>query len=108
MSIFDGGITPTEPDVVQVASTFKRQVVRNYNRMIQMHENIHRSFWNNSKATPDEINAELGTRAADVFQFSIKIKQAILALNPSAILSTKPSEYSVTINGDGTVTLTQT
>ena len=59
--------------------------------------------WNNPSFTPQEIIAEFGTDAAELFIKSVTNETCIKQINPSWQMMSAP--YEVTLNADGSATL---
>lgn len=63
-----------------------------------------RKFWqNNDGATPEQIAAELGTDAVEVFQLHFKLGTLLGEVDPSSVQDGLSLVGNFTMNEDGTV-----
>lgn len=71
--------------------------------MREAHFSAMAALWNNPDATPQEILAELGPKAAEVFQLSAALVQFLMTIDPTFVPQVPPLPF--TIHEDGTVTI---
>lgn len=96
----------------RIATRIVNQTARAATMLIQQWEQGFDALWNNPQATPEEILAEMGTDAAEVFELST----AMIGLMSNILPSKLPDEWTriqakiaakpaTTVNEDGTVTI---
>lgn len=106
MSILNRNNQPAE---VSPAERTARQMVRQakelYDGLVGTFNEGARNFWQNSRATPQEIAAALGTDAKEVFELHHKIGVFIAGINPEAIAPGAAVVGEFTYNADGSVTV---
>ncbi len=79
-----------------------------FNTMRASYINADDVVWNNPYGlTPAEVFAAMGAMGGSLVSFLTQVKNAVNAAAPAShdVTSSKPAEVVVTINGDGTVTL---
>jgi hypothetical protein len=79
-----------------------------FNVMRSGYVNADTVVWNNPYGlTPAEVFAAMGTKGGSLVSFLTQVKNTVNAVAPAShdVESSKPAEVNVTINGDGTVTL---
>jgi hypothetical protein len=85
--------------IVNQARSVFRQLVSAYNDGAK-------AFWNNPRATPQQVAAALGTDAAEVFGLHAKIGALLAEVKPEVIAPGQAVVGTFTVNSDGTVTVT--
>ncbi len=90
-----------------VARNIANQVDSSYRQIVTMYETGLRRFWQNPKATPQEIADQLGVRAAKVFSLHGALYQLIKTANPQEALTELSSVGDFTANEDGSITITR-
>jgi len=86
-------------DLIKITTQTYNQMVRAFNRGAEI-------FWANGMgATPENIAAELGTDAKEVFELHYKLGQLIATVKPEAIAQGSSLVGNFTMNEDGTVTV---
>jgi hypothetical protein len=63
------------------------------------------AVWKSKNATPQQVITRMGTNAAKLFSLAAELA-TILIHAGSDVPTTTPAEYSVTINADGSATVT--
>lgn len=86
-----------------------RQMVRNakvtYDGLVGSFNEGAKNFWQNPRATPQEIAAALGTDAKEVFELHAKVGAFIASINPEAIAPGAAVVGQFSYNADGSVTV---
>jgi hypothetical protein len=107
-------VTPTVKTPAEICADSLVEALNNeLKHRIAIHEALFADFWHNANATPDEINAALGNKAAAVFRASaenLAHLTRIAAIAGVSIDDLIPAEHrtsprAVSIHTDGTVTL---
>ncbi len=96
-----------------IADEMARDINGELTRRVEAHKRLWQVLWHNPSATPDEICAGLGTRAAALFRASaLNLKQLgeIAALAGKTLADLGLADYATpprqpTLHDDGTVTL---
>lgn len=92
---FNQQLTPAQ----QAKNTITERIRATYNQ-VQVAFNVATGqFWHNPQATPQQVNAEFGTDAATLWEFSNYAAQ-MLGIN-----QVMPSGWDSNINQNGSVTL---
>jgi len=106
MSILNREYQPAE---VSPAKRTARQIVhqakQTYDGLVGTFNEGAKSFWQNPRATPQEIAAELGTDAKEVFELHAKIGAFLAEINPEAIAPGAAVVGQFSYNADGSVTV---
>lgn len=105
MSIF---ITPTKPLIADVVTTVKMGSTNLYNSIKSQLNNIFNTIWNNPDFTPIEIVTAFGTDAAALFALAQGLQTLASQADPTYVPLVPPTNYTVTINADGSVTIVKT
>lgn len=107
MSILDINDQPNPvPRARMAANTLINQARMTYQQMVQAFNQGSRIFWANGMgASPEDIAAELGTNAREVFELHYKLGQLIASVKPEAISEGNSLIGNFTMNEDGTVTV---
>jgi hypothetical protein len=106
MSILDPNPIPVPPTPAQAAAKNLKGTTKNtFQLMVNSFNNGAKNFWNNPRATPSEIAAELGTDAKEVFELHYALGQLIGSVKPEAISEGLGLIGQFTMNEDGTVTI---
>ena len=111
MSILDNNNVPvpTPPAAQVAANRLINQARMTYQQMVQAFNQGSRIFWANGMgANPEDIAAELGTNAREVFELHYKLGQLIASVKPEAIVEGMSLVGNFTMNEDGTVTILPT
>ena len=75
-----------------------------YRQMLSVYNNNMAQIWNNSDGlTPQQCCDAFATDAAELFRLASVLSTAINAATPGTITTTPPA--TVTVNNDGTITL---
>jgi hypothetical protein len=93
-----------DPLTISVNSFWLR-IQAEFNRLNGLLNDGSGLVWNNSSATPQQVVAAFGTNAASLFQLSgllCGLIGAITGTTPNPV----PTGWTITANGDGSVTLT--
>jgi len=90
----------------RAAKQIVNQTKNNYNSFVSAFNDGSQNFWQNPRATPQEIAVELGTDAKEVFELHYAMGQFIATINPDAIAPGLGVIGQFNINEDGTVTIT--
>jgi len=100
---------PTRPVLAlsDVVLKIKQQNTELYASMKMRHALIFNMIWPNPNYTPQQIMEGFGTDAAMLFSMSGMIQDMLHAVDPSYEALSVPEGYTVTINQDGTVNITQ-
>jgi hypothetical protein len=96
-----------EPEPAKMASRRLIMMTKNsFNQMVNNFNEGSRVFWQNPRgASPQDIAAELGTDAKEVFELHHKLGQLIGSVKPEAITEGVSLVGNFTMNEDGTVTV---
>jgi hypothetical protein len=106
MSILDRQDQPAEPTPAErAARNMIRQAKQTYEVLVGAFNEGAERFWKNPMATPQEIAAELGTDAKEVFELHAKIGAFIATINPEAIVPGSAVVGEFSYNADGSVTV---
>ena len=84
-------------------SSIKSITTNIYRTLKHQHTIAFNKVWDNPNFTPQEIIDAFGSDAASLFSISWSIQQILLAADPNYKLLIPP--MNVTLNSDGTVTL---
>ena len=110
MSIIDQGENPGTQELTleQKQERLKKQVARKsyetFQAMVGNYSEIKRMMWQNQQGlTPQQAFDALGTNAAELFQLSSVLVQAVNSVKPNTLDPAQPYEF--TVNEDGTVTV---
>lgn len=100
---------PVEVAVAErVANQIVSQTRMTFQQLVQVYNEGARSFWNNPRATPQEVAAALGANAAEVFMLHGKIGTLLAEVKPESVAPGQALVGKFTVNADGTVTVTET
>ena len=94
MSILDQ--IPNKTNSEEVAITIKNNLVNMMRSLVKFHSDSYRLFWNNPKATPQEISIALGAEAATLFAFAsenINFICKILSINHNKTITLDSPEF---------------
>ncbi len=106
MSILDNNTPEPVLPARIAANRLINQAKMTYQQMVQVFNNGSRIFWANSmSASPEDIAAELGVNAKEVFELHYKLGQLIASIKPEAISEGLSVIGNFTMNEDGTVTV---
>lgn len=94
---------PTTPE--DIADSLKSQTKLLYSNMVNTFNRGSKMFWQNSKASPEQIATALGTDAKELFELHYKLGQFINTINSSDIIIGMSVIGQFTMNDDGTVTV---
>jgi hypothetical protein len=108
MSILDNN-TPPRPEVPKAkmaANRLIRMTKQTYQQMVESFNQGSKMFWKNGMGvSPEDIAAELGSDAKEVFELHGKLGQLIASVNSEAIAEGVSLVGNFTMNEDGTVTV---
>lgn len=107
MSILDQNAVPDVENAAKRAAERLTELTRiTYMQMVMAFNQGSNMFWNNvNGATPQDIAAELGTNAKEIFELHSKLGQLIASVKPEAIAEGSSVVGQFTMNEDGTVTI---
>jgi hypothetical protein len=106
MSILNRDYQPAEVSpAVRTARQMVHQAKQTYDGLVGLFNEGARNFWQHPRATPQEIAAELGADAKEVFELHAKIGAFLAEINPEAIAPGLAVVGQFTYNADGTVTV---
>ena len=106
MSILNRQDQPQEVSpAVRAARQMVRQAKQTYDGLVGAFNEGAVNFWRHPRATPQEIAAELGTDAKEVFELHAKIGAFIATINPEAIAPGSAVVGEFSYNADGSVTV---
>lgn len=106
MSILNRQIVGEQiPAPKRVANRLRMQTIQTYQNLLQIHEDGIRSFWKNPNATPQEIAAELGTDALEVFSIHYKLGEFLNQFNSEKVSEARALVGEYTVNSDGSITI---
>lgn len=107
MSILDGNIPIIpEPVAKKQARYLVQQARAAYQQIVNTFNQGSKNFWANSAgASPEEIAAELGIHAKEVFELHYKLGQFIASIRPEDVVEGNNLVGNFTMNEDGTVTI---
>lgn len=105
MSILNNPQTPEVSPAARAAQQLKQQARMTFQQMTQAFNLGAQTFWKNPRCTPQEIAAELGTDAKEVFELHGKLGSLLAGVNADAIKPGTDAVGQFTVNQDGTVTV---
>ena len=106
MSVLDNNEVPvTIPVPEKIARQLKAETKSAFKDMVDAFNKGSKLFWNNSRSTPAEIAAALGTDAKEIFELHGKLGALIGSIKPEAISEGSSLVGSFVVNQDGTVTI---
>ena len=97
----------TENHANEAANSLVRITRNTFSKILNAYSNGVQTFWNNPRATPQEIADSLGTDASEIFSLHYKLGQLIASVDPSLLEQTANLIGNFTQNEDGTVTIIQ-
>ncbi len=89
--------------VADIVSDLKRTTGDSYSSIKNQHYLMFQTIWNNHDFTPEEILAQFGTEAKELFVVSSLTQQLLQTIDPSYEPLVPPKSFI--INSDGTVTI---
>jgi len=104
MGIFDNNMT-TENKSKDIADSLVNITKNTFDKIKISYSQGVQTFWNNPKATPQEIAEALGTNASEVFSLHYNLGALIATIDPSFLENTANLIGNFTQNEDGTVTI---
>ena len=104
MPLIEDPQLPTAEDVVK---SHRKMLSAWYTEMVASFERKFNTIWNNPDYSAVEIIGAYGTDAAQLLAVSNKAKELLLLINPAYVPPVIPSKYSVAVNQNGTVTVTE-
>jgi hypothetical protein len=99
---FTDNATPIDP-ATAAANAITAMSRRTFRDCAAAHRRLFDLFWNNPRATPQEIAAALGTSALALFTAHAALGAAIEAAVPGTVTYAPPRAY--TVNPDGSLTV---
>jgi hypothetical protein len=106
MGILDNNEVPvTVPVPEKIARQIKAEARAAFKDMSDAFNKGSKLFWSNSRATPTEIAAALGSDAKEIFELHGKLGALIASIKPEAITEGSSVVGSFTTNEDGSVTI---
>ena len=106
MSIISQPATPPEPVLANAVTQIKNANTQLFRSITQQHTMVFNMIWNNKSFTPAQILTAFGTDAAMLFAVSQDLQNLAKSVDSTYTILVPPSKYTVTINADGTVTIT--
>lgn len=103
----------SQPDsATRVANQIKQAVIQQRNSLLASGVNANNLLWGSKDATPEAILAALGTDAGKIFALAnLNIQTVVMAAQidgvAAPVLPGVPSNYTATVNPDGSVTATK-
>jgi hypothetical protein len=106
MGVLDNNEIPvTIPVPEKIARQIKAEARSAFKDMADAFNKGSKLFWSNSRATPAEIAAALGSDAKEIFELHGKLGALIASVKPEAITEGSSVVGSFTTNEDGSVTI---
>jgi len=106
MGVLDNNeVTPVVPASEKIARQIKNETRAAFRDMVHAFNDGAKLFWSNSRATPAEIAAALGTDAKEIFELHSKLGALIASVKPEAISEGSGVVGNFTMNDDGSVTI---
>lgn len=105
MSVLDNNSQPQLSTPEKIANQIKAETKSAFKDMVDAFNKGSKLFWNNSRSTPAEIAAALGTDAKEIFELHGKLGALIGSIKPEAISEGSSLVGSFVVNQDGTVTI---
>ena len=99
-----GQVSVVTPEA-QAAATIRQVATELYNAILPKYKMCYNLVWNNPRATPGKVLAQLGTDAGELFAVSAATAQLLVAAGATGIPTTLPASWSFAVNADGSVTL---
>jgi len=97
---------PIVPSAQIAANRLKMLTRQTYQQMVQAFNQGARIFWQNPNGiSPNDISAELGNDAKEVFELHYKLGELISSVKPEAIADGASLIGQFVMNDDGTVTI---
>ena len=104
MGVLDTNLT-TENHAQEAANSLVKITKNTFDKIKISYSQGVQTFWNNPKATPQEIAEALGTNASEVFSLHYNLGALIATIDPSFLENTASLIGNFTQNEDGTVTI---
>jgi hypothetical protein len=102
--------TPLPPPILTPAQAYtnaKRMATNMYQQLLNAHTQLFNYLWNNPNGvTIEQFMTQYGTDAATLFSLSSQIQTLLGTVNPAYVPLNTPSNVTITVNADGTVTIT--
>lgn len=97
------------PDPSDIAAQKLIHITRQtYHQMVNAFNEGSQIFWNNDRATPEQIASKLGNNAKEIFELHYMLGQLIGNIQPESIQEGVSLIGQFTMNEDGTVTILPT
>jgi len=106
MSVLNNNLT-SERYAEEAANSLVRIAKNTFGKILNSYSNGVQTFWNNPRATPQEIADALGTDASEIFSLHYQLGQLIASVDPTLLEETSNLIGNFTQNEDGTVTITE-
>ena len=106
MGVLDTNLT-TENHAQEAANSLVKITKNTFGKILHSYSQGVQTFWNNPRATPQEIADALGTDASEIFSLHYKLGELIASADPSLLEQTANFIGNFTQNEDGTVTITE-
>jgi len=97
--------TQTAPTVTDVVNRIKMANTQLYRGILQQVQGIFKMIWANPSFTPKQIVDGFGTDAVTLFGLFDQLQTMLTSVDPTYVPMTVPSQYVVTPNADGTITI---
>ena len=98
--------TNQAPSITQVVNTIKIANTNLYRGIIQQHAQIFKTIWSNPNFTPKQTFDAFGTDGVALATLSDELQQMAHNADASYVPLTPPSQYVVTPNEDGSISVT--
>tara|TARA_Y100000385_G_scaffold60759_1_gene59241 strand:+ start:1508 stop:1837 length:330 start_codon:yes stop_codon:yes gene_type:complete len=106
MGIFDNNST-TEEEAKIIAGSLVKITKNTFDKIKVSYSQGVQMFWNNPKATPQEIADALGPDSSEVFSLHYKLGELIASVDPSFLEERVQLIGNFVQNEDGTVTIVE-
>lgn len=94
------------PPATRIANQLINMTIQSYNQMVDSFNRGSILFWNNPQGiTPEQIAAELGSNAQEVFQLHYKLGELIGSIKPERIAEGLSVIGQFSYNEDGSVNI---
>jgi urease accessory protein UreF len=101
-----GIFTPTSTPAQQAANQIMQSGNQLFTMLVNTYNRNYKAVWSNANATPADVVTAMGTQAALVFAHSAALATLLNGLVADSVTATIPAGYTVTVNGDNSVTVT--
>lgn len=107
MSVLNQPVQETITPAKRVANQIVAHTRNTFQNLVSAYNGGSNMFWRSPLASPQEIAAELGADAAEIFSLHAKIGALLGEVKPESVAPGLEVVGQFTVNADGTVTIPQ-